>query len=55
MPDKSSDSMKRTIHMKRRKPSAAQKKTNATLARKAIPHAGLHAMRNVKGLPRNKG
>lgn len=54
MPDKSSDTMKRTLRAKRRKPSPAQKKTQV-LSRKAVPHAGLSAMRNVKGLPRNKG
>lgn len=55
MPDKSSDTMKRTLRAKRRKPSREQKKTQTTVNRKAVPHAGLSAMQNLKGRPRNKG
>jgi hypothetical protein len=52
MPDKSSDTMKRTARTKRRKPSRAQKKTQPLSAPRDLRPSG---PRSVKGPIRNKG
>jgi hypothetical protein len=52
MPDRGSESIKRTTRLKRRKPSSGAKKRAENNGRKVLPPAGLH---RTKGQVRNKG